>query len=400
MMFNSPDNARPKINSPSPVTAVPDELIAEVLSLLKVKSLLRLKCVSKSWNKLISDPFFVKIHFHKSSLNTDLTLFSAHHTGKSTYTQLTVYPVHTLLENNSTTSIVTVIRRFFSNEYHQVVGSCNGLCCLMEEYSNTEFREFSFRLCNPATKSLSHKLGYFRIQPNNPNSLFKFSFGYDNLTAKYKVVAFSPNEVRVFTLGDNNVWRNIPNFPIYPFNLIRSGQDGGLYVSNCLIWFADRTRLFNGHSAYLDLEQFVIISLNLGAETYAELLPPQDFDGEFLYLPNVCLLMECLCFSHHSNGNNIVIWQMRDFGVQESWTKLFNFSYPDFFQDPISYLGCCGELWPLYVLENGNILILANGEGQVIRYNRRDNRIDPIRISNTRSWFYVHRYVESLVSIC
>ncbi|KAI5440943.1 hypothetical protein KIW84_010421 [Lathyrus oleraceus] len=81
MMFNSPDNARPKINSPSPVTAVPDELIAEVLSLLKVKSLLRLKCVSKSWNKLISDPFFVKIHFHKSSLNTDLTLFSAHHTG-------------------------------------------------------------------------------------------------------------------------------------------------------------------------------------------------------------------------------------------------------------------------------------------------------------------------------
>ncbi|KAI5440947.1 hypothetical protein KIW84_010424, partial [Lathyrus oleraceus] len=69
------------INSPSPITAVPDELIAEVLSLLTVKSLLRLKCVSKSWNSLISDPFFVKIHSHKSSQNTNLTLFWAKYSG-------------------------------------------------------------------------------------------------------------------------------------------------------------------------------------------------------------------------------------------------------------------------------------------------------------------------------
>ncbi|XP_050902914.1 F-box/kelch-repeat protein At3g23880 isoform X2 [Lathyrus oleraceus] len=204
MMFNSPDNARPKINSPSPVTAVPDELIAEVLSLLKVKSLLRLKCVSKSWNKLISDPFFVKIHFHKSSLNTDLTLFSAHHTGKSTYTQLTVYPVHTLLENNSTTSIVTVIRRFFSNEYHQVVGSCNGLCCLMEEYSNTEFREFSFRLCNPATKSLSHKLGFVEAQWNGWLLLSSFCFQLGSLAVQINFCHSKP-----LTLLRRHTWDSI-----------------------------------------------------------------------------------------------------------------------------------------------------------------------------------------------
>ncbi|CAL5186966.1 unnamed protein product [Lathyrus oleraceus] len=386
------------INSPSPITAVPDELIAEVLSLLTVKSLLRLKCVSKSWNSLISDPFFVKIHSHKSSQNTNLTLFWAKYSGKSRFTQLTFLPA---LENDSTTTIVVndddTISKFFDHKYHQVVGSCNGLCCFKQEYSNSEYQEFSLRFCNPATRSLSHKLGYFRVPPKLPDSLFKFSFGYDDLTSKYKVVAFSSSEVRVFTLGDN-VWRNIPKFPINTCHLIRSGESGGLYLRNCLIWLAGRTRAVNGSSRY---EQFVIISLNLGTETYKELLPPQGLNGKFLYIPNVCVLMDCLCIFHRSKDNDIAIWQMRDFGVQESWTKLFNFSYPypDFFQDPFSYLGYC-LLWPLHVLENGNTLILANGEGLVIRYNRRDNRVDPIRISDTRYWFYVHRYVESLVSIC
>lgn len=60
------------INSPSPITAVPDELIAEVLSLLTVKSLLRLKCVSKL--------------IHSSSKSTSINLHKTqtlHYFGRS-----------------------------------------------------------------------------------------------------------------------------------------------------------------------------------------------------------------------------------------------------------------------------------------------------------------------------
>jgi hypothetical protein len=39
---------------------LPDELIAEIISVLNIKTIVRLKCVSKSWNILISDPTFVK----------------------------------------------------------------------------------------------------------------------------------------------------------------------------------------------------------------------------------------------------------------------------------------------------------------------------------------------------
>ena len=51
-------------DAPLPIT-LPDELITEVLSFLDVKSLMRFKCLSKSWNSLTSDPFFVELHLNK-----------------------------------------------------------------------------------------------------------------------------------------------------------------------------------------------------------------------------------------------------------------------------------------------------------------------------------------------
>ncbi|XP_058725741.1 uncharacterized protein LOC131597038 [Vicia villosa] len=240
------------------------------------------------------------MHLDKSSPNTDLTLLSANYTGSSTYMKLTVFPEHSLLANESTTMVTNqdTIYKYFFNEYHQVIGSCNGLCCLMQLSSNAEYREFSFRLCNPTTRSLSHKLASFRISLDHPDSLLKFSFGYDNLTRSYKVVAF------------------------------RLTENGGLYLNNCLIWYGHCTSLFN------PLEQFVIISLDLGTERCTEMMPPQGFDGE-----------------------------MREFGVQESWIKLFNINFQDILRSIFSY-SRYDQLLRLHVLENGNTLILANGEGQ------------------------------------
>jgi len=42
---------------------LPHELIIEILLRLPVKSLIRFKCVSKSWFCLISDPHFANSHF-------------------------------------------------------------------------------------------------------------------------------------------------------------------------------------------------------------------------------------------------------------------------------------------------------------------------------------------------
>ncbi|CAL5186940.1 unnamed protein product [Lathyrus oleraceus] len=378
-----------------PVT-VPDDLIAEVLSLLKVKSLMRFKCVSKSWNSLISDPFFVNMHLIKSSQNIPLTLFSSHF---SKYTLLNHFPTLRFLEKLSITLANDITDNRFINNSNLLVGCCNGLLCFLHVSVYNWPQECYLSFFNPATKSLSKKLGYFSLPLKNPHSCFKFSFGYDHLTSKYKVLAFRLNEVRVFTLGDN-VWRNIQTFPVYPYINPRNHVNGGVYLNNSLNWFAFRDMTYFDYDwEYFTIDKFVIISLDLGTETFKQLMPPKVFDEVQLSMPTLSALMDCLCFSHHSNGDNFVIWQMREFGVEESWTKLLKFSYEHLL--PWFLFFRYIPLLPLYIFENGDALIWASEEGYAIRYNKRDNRVvDKTRMTNNLYWILARHYAESLVSTC
>lgn len=111
------------------------------------------------------------------------------------------------------------------------------LICMLRDFSDYDCRYLSLRLWNPATRSLSDKLGYFRTSAKELN--FKFTYGYDNLTNKYKVVAFHPNEVKLFTLGENT-WRNIQSFPVDPYHCTHYPDNCGVYMSKCINWFSLR----------------------------------------------------------------------------------------------------------------------------------------------------------------
>ncbi|QHO09367.1 F-box/kelch-repeat protein [Arachis hypogaea] len=54
---------------------LPLELIHRILLRVPLKQLGRLKCVSKIWNTLISDPDFAKSHVHRSAASTHVCLF-------------------------------------------------------------------------------------------------------------------------------------------------------------------------------------------------------------------------------------------------------------------------------------------------------------------------------------
>jgi hypothetical protein len=273
-----PSKFRRQINPPLPIT-LPDDLIAEVLSFLDVKSLIRLKCVSKSWYSLISDPLFVKLHLDKSSKKPLLAVFDP--TFSTQHTKLTAFSVHLLLENQSTTVSIddyTNYRMTMDNKYYRIVGSCNGLFCLLRYSETEECQEFYLRFWNPALRSLTDELSSIHISRKDPYPDFGFSFGYDILTNKYKVVAFPPSDVRVFTLGDNNLWRNIQSFPVNPY-LSFFSVNGGVHVSNSLVWFGLRNNVNNVWYNYEKwdnlnptVDQCLIISLDLGTETYTQLL--------------------------------------------------------------------------------------------------------------------------------
>ncbi|XP_058725771.1 F-box/kelch-repeat protein At3g23880-like [Vicia villosa] len=375
----------------SPVT-LPDELIAEVLSLLKPKSVMRFKCVSKSWNSLISDPFFINMHLIKSSRSPNIILFPDDFPTTSSIALL-----NPLLDDNPSINHFPKESKYkLMKWYCHVIGSCNGLTCLVNSLPVVNSpRKNEFYLWNPSTRWVSKKPVSFL----HSYQKFNFSFGYDSLTNKYKVLAFHPNDVRILALGDN-IWRNIQSSPtpLHEYSSF-SHANHGVYLNNSLNWFAlrDNKRPNDYCRADLSVQQFVIISLDLRTETYTQFQFPQCFDQVPVVAPIVCRLMECLCFSHYSRWYNFDIWQMKEFGVEKSWTKLLKFNYHDLIIQ-------CGsskliQLFPLHVFENGDTLILSGNHNQLICYSSRDNRVvrqATITNSICERMFNVKHYVESL----
>ncbi|XP_058732563.1 F-box/kelch-repeat protein At3g23880-like [Vicia villosa] len=382
------------VMSPKPVF-FPDDLIIQVIPFLPVKSLLRFKCVSNSLNTLIADPTFANLHLKKSktSPNTQFTLITNH-----------VKP-----------SVDT--------------GSCNGLICLVgyNSISNKSFsrrdnihQDYWLRLWNPATRKISQKIGYLRDV-----RCFVFNFGWDDSTGTFKVVASRTdhhsytNKVKVFTIGDN-VWRKIEEFPAVPLGLGWRGQRidkgyeyGCVFLNNAFNWLAihKRSRLnatFNWsyYVKRITVEGLVIVSLDLRTETYNQYRLPQGFNKLPPEEPTIGVLEECLCLCYSYKETGIVIWQMKKFGVEESWIQFLKISYHVLGLDyDISFL-------PLFLSKDGDTLGLCSSQNEVaILYNLRDNSMRRIEVKvhktiidgKTRNSLYLslaQGYVESLISVC
>jgi len=269
---------------------IPDDFIPEILSSLDVKTIVRFKCVNKSWNTLISDPTFVDKHLMKSSQKQNLILIWNIKDGYNA----SPIPLHGLIENPSI-SIHNHNNSHYLKKRCYIVGSCNGLICLFSISfyitKNVFHEDYSNYFWNPSTRKKSEKLRSFgystpldRLHPMNHflNS-FEFAFGYDDSTKTYKVVAFhveennvasAKSEVKVFSLG-GNCWKNIILFPVIPLNWLDLRHsclnNNGMHLSGTINWLAVRK---DSHSFYeyqniTHVEQFVILSLDIQAVVVA-----------------------------------------------------------------------------------------------------------------------------------
>lgn len=79
----------------------------------------------------------------------------------------------------------------------------------------------------------------------------------------------------------------------------------------------------------IGVEQFGIVSLDLRTETYNQYLLPHDFDEVPTIEPTIGVLGDCLCFSYRYKESDLVIWHVKKFGVEDSWTPFLRISYND-----------------------------------------------------------------------
>ncbi|XP_058784940.1 F-box/kelch-repeat protein At3g23880-like [Vicia villosa] len=282
---------------------LPFDLITEILSRLPVKLLLRFRCVCKSWNSLISDHKFARKHFNLST-TPNLHVITPYDPSQRRYV-LRSYPLQSLFTDLTTnfTQLGFPFNSPFEHFFHYIVGSCDGILCL------ADFHNTFVVLWNPSIRKFK-ELPLFE-KPQVAGSA-KFGFGYDHLSHSYKVVVLY-NSYRCDIIEDTikikiynsrtNSWRS---FQKLPFTTEFGPDQSGVHVSGTINWLAStkwRPPLF-------------ILSFDLGKDSYQKIFPP-EFDGRL----ELCVLKDCLCILCDYD-----VWVMKEYGVKESWTKLFKLS--------------------------------------------------------------------------
>ncbi|KRG93909.1 hypothetical protein GLYMA_19G048600v4 [Glycine max] len=319
---------------------LPQDLIEEILSWLPVKSLMRFRCVSRTWNSLIFQAHFVKLNLQRSSRNTHVLLRCQINTVFEDMRDLPgIAPcsICSLLENPSST---------VDNGCHQLdnrylfIGSCNGLVCLINMVARGEFSEYRVWFCNLATRIMSEDSPHLCLRTCNYKLWWyqvKCGFGYDDRSDTYKVV---------------------------------------LVLSN----IKSQNREVRVHR------------LDLNKKTFKYLLMPNGL-SQVPRGPELGVLKGCLCLSHVHRRTHFVVWLMREFGVENSWTQLLNVTL-ELLQAHLP----CVILKPLCISENGDVLLLANYiSSKFILYNKKDNRIVYTQDFNNQVPMSSHDYIQSLV---
>ncbi|XP_074265449.1 F-box/kelch-repeat protein At3g23880-like [Silene latifolia] len=158
---------------------VPPEIWTQILSNLPAKTLLKFRCVCKSWRFDIDNPAFAHLHYQNSENNKFLVTLKGLGYPENEECLLTIHDAQTLRKNWS------IFIKYDSYTY-RLIGSCNGL--LLVERSAPQGNHKEFRLWNPCIhKSL--------ILPTCPlsSSLLGCSwylFGFAPDLKDYKVVVF------------------------------------------------------------------------------------------------------------------------------------------------------------------------------------------------------------------
>jgi F-box interacting protein len=219
----------------------------------------------------------------------------------------------------------------------------------------------------------------FKLLPpleNRHIRCFSISFGYDHFIDNYKVISVSTkNEVFVYTLG-TDYWTRLEDIP-FDYRI----YEMGVFVSGTVNWFATD----------------VIISLHLENESYQKLCPPDLGDENNSW--DFGVLRDCLCVI----ANNEIhwdVWIMKEYGNQESWTKLY--TIPNMQDRGIDAL-----YWDaLYISENDQLLVKCyqldihdmTHDIKLVVYDSKTGTSNIPEFQNNYEYTKAKVYIESLIS--
>lgn len=262
-----------------------------------------------------------------------------------------------------------------------IVGSSNGLLCLSHLHRNDSQYQYLYVLWNPSI----HKAIFppVRLHSHRHHAL-AHGFGYDPATDDYKLVrvvyidGIVPPQVEMYTLR-SGVWRYLTGPG--PANVI-ADHTLSVFMNGVVHWLAqtpnDEGNIRN-----------VIVVFDIGHEVFDEMPVPKSVEGmEHLHMEvgavdGLLALFPCNGSEWDLEGEeSYSIWVMREYGVVESWTKLFDIDVGVGLRRVVGFT------------KNGVLVIKG---ANLLSYEPSSQKIFNPHIQSLTESFYLNTYVESLV---
>lgn len=330
----------------SPFEEIPTPIIWDILSKLPTKTCLNCKLVCKEWYDIITNRDFADLRRSSGCYSTILlygkfdgtlnfVLFDLDNHTKVDET------CNLIVDNDAMIKFKSKYTN--SNEQFNAINECNGLILLRSINDHG-----AYIVCNVVTRQ--HVI--VELDPKHAsNYAVMEGLGYCTVSQQFKVLRVSKcRQTSIFvaeiqTLGTNK-WRIV--------------NDKSPILESC-----DKVVFINGSLHIYTRTKHCITSFDFGTETFFRIPLPDEVVA--IYDWSISIYDSCLCFASYigDDDGRSGFWVMKDYGVKESWVKLFVFEiYSD---------GYWGLRLPLLQMESKEILFAYNTFGLAvdnIRYGR------------------------------
>ncbi|KAK9994099.1 hypothetical protein SO802_023802 [Lithocarpus litseifolius] len=259
---------------------LPDVIVLEILARLPVKSLLRFRCICKTWYSYVTNPSFISTHLLCYNQDGGYVI----HMPRTTVHMVCLHNPHSQICTVAADRTLETISEFripftFQSGYPHFVGSCNGILCITDFVTSKSKVVY---LWNPSIRKFKRLPDTCLTQTQVPN--VAHGFGYDSLNNDFKVVRISlyrfrtkgmpPLEVEVYSLSSDS-WKRVelgiswrPNVVFSQFNFTLACP----FVSGHLHWMIEMIEGGGQERRFTHM----ILSFDFNSEKFKELPLPDE----------------------------------------------------------------------------------------------------------------------------
>ncbi|KAL7139558.1 hypothetical protein ABFS83_09G060800 [Erythranthe nasuta] len=324
-------------------THLPPETTIDILSRLPIRTIARSKLVCRSWRDLLRTREFADSHLSRSSssglaiceYSSELRIFEFEdeHNHEHRHNPVTGFPCRQF----ATIRLPTAIQ-----------GSANGL--LFSRGITCQFD--ALHVCNPITREciqlptpenyvncptiVANGFGVSKI--TGRYKVVRVSLDYDRDPYTYELVGITKSSCHVYTLGTGK-WRSVASVP----PLGNNQYSIGAFLNGSLHWFVED---FKG--------SYSISRFDLETETFSSFALPPLRESD-VHSQIVVALGDYLCVSDNLSEDEVVVWFMKEYGNEKSWTKEIVIRKPQFLRGFGRFTS--NFVCPVRVFERGHVLM-------------------------------------------